>query len=133
MGTYITPEIVTAALVTDQRRVIHCTKLSNMDIYMGNLLFEMTEDELRREFIAFVQAKSVSVMNYKYIGSGQLRGHSFVGISSKSEVETTATSLTGKTIRERVIEVVAALPLSGNKDKMSFYSKRDSRFSRRRP
>ncbi len=103
-----------------------------MNIYVGNLPLEMTEDELRQEFTAFGQVISVSVMNDKYIGSGQARGYGFVEMASKSEGAVAVAGLNGKTIRGRLIEVVEALPLSDNKDKRSSHSTRGSHFSAKR-
>ncbi len=102
-----------------------------MNIYVGNLSLEVTDDELRQEFIAFGQVKSVSVMNDKYIGSGQLHGYGFVEMTSKSEGEAAIKSLQGKRLRDRLINVVEALPLSDNNDKGSLNSRRVSRFSGR--
>ena len=75
--------------------------------------------------------KSISIINDKYIGSGQPRGYGFVEMASKSEGEAVVTSLKGKTTRGRVIEVIEALPLSANKDKRFFYGRGASRFDRR--
>ena len=102
-----------------------------MTIYVGNLPLEMTEDELRKEFMAFGEVISVVIMNDKYIGSGQMRGYGFVEMASKSEGEDAIVSLKGKRLRGRVIDVVAALPLSDNKDKGVLHSRRISRFSGR--
>jgi len=103
-----------------------------MNIFVGNLSLEMTEDELQQEFIPFGQVMSASVMNDRYIGSGQPRGYGFVEMASKPEGEAAVASLNGKTIRGRVIEVVEALPLSDNRDAGSFHSKRGCRFNRKR-
>ena len=103
-----------------------------MHIYVGNLPLEMTEDELRQEFTAFGQVTSVSVMNDKYIGSGQPRGYGFVEMASKSEGESAIAGLNGKAIRGRLIAVVEALPLSDNKDKRPVHSRRGSHFSEKR-
>ena len=105
--------------------------MSSINIYVGNLTLEVTGEELRREFMAFGEVISITVMNDKY-GSGQSWGCGFVEMASKSEGEAAVTGLNGKTIRGRVIEVVEALPLSGRKDKMSFHSRRGSRFNRQR-
>ena len=42
----------------------------NMNIYVGNLSLEVTEEELRREFMAFGEVISVTIMSDKYIGRG---------------------------------------------------------------
>lgn len=94
-----------------------------MNIFVGNLPLEMTEDELRQQFAAFGQVMSVSVMNDKYIGSGQPRGYGFVEMASKSEGAHAVDGLNGRTIRGRLVEVVEALPLSHNRDKGSSHSK----------
>ncbi len=98
-----------------------------MNIYVGNLSLDVTEEDLRREFMTFGQVISVTIMNDKYIGSGQPRGYGFVGMTSKSEGEAAIIHLKGKSLMGRVIEVVEALPLS---DSGGFlHSRRVSRFS----
>ena len=54
-----------------------------MNIYVGNLSLEVTAEELRQEFIPFGRVTSISIMNDKYIGSGQPRGYGFVKMPSK--------------------------------------------------
>ena len=83
-----------------------------MNIYVGNLSLEMTEDELRKEFTDFGEVISVTIMDDKYIGSGQPRSYGYVEMASKSEGATAITNLEGKKLRNRVINVVEALPLS---------------------
>jgi RNA recognition motif-containing protein len=83
-----------------------------MNIYVGNLPLEMTRDELRDMFLTFGQVMSVTVMNNKYIGSGQPGGYGYVEMLSKSEGEAAIASLSGKKLRDQVINVVEALPLS---------------------
>jgi RNA recognition motif-containing protein len=89
---------------------------ANMNIYVGNLSLDVTEDELQLEFMAFGDVASVTIMNDRYIGSGQLRGYAFVEMASKSEGQAAIMHLEGKRIRGRMINVVEALPLSDNKD-----------------
>jgi RNA recognition motif-containing protein len=85
-----------------------------MNIYVGNLSLDVTEEELRREFTAFGEVTSVTIMNDKYIGSGQCRGYGFVEMSSPSEGQAAIAALDGKMLRCRTINVVQALPLSDN-------------------
>ncbi|TET13244.1 MAG: RNA-binding protein [Dehalococcoidia bacterium] len=101
-----------------------------MNIYVGNLSFDVTEEELRREFMAFGEVISVTIMNDKYIGSGQPRGYGFVETASKSEGEAAIASLKGKRLRGRVIDVVEALPLSKKSGIGSPHGRRDNRFNR---
>ena len=86
-----------------------------MNIYVGNLSLEMTEDELRKEFTEFGEVVFVTIMNDKYIGSGQPRAYGYVEMPSKSEGTTAIANIEGKKLRNRVVRVVQALPLS-NKD-----------------
>jgi RNA recognition motif-containing protein len=54
-----------------------------VNIYVGNLSREVTEDELRKEFEAFGQVTSVNIIKDRY--SGESRGFGFVEMSTKSE------------------------------------------------
>ena len=90
-------------------------KGDTMNIYVGNLSLEMTEDELRKEFTEFGEVVSVTIMNHKYIGSGQPMGYGYVEMPSKSEGTTAIANIAGKKLKNRVVNVVQALPLS-NKD-----------------
>lgn len=87
-----------------------------MNIYVGNLSFEVTEEELYREFAVFGVVSSISIMNNKYIGSGQLKGYGFVEMTSQKEAEIAVDSLNGKRLKNQVITVVRALPLTNKKD-----------------
>jgi RNA recognition motif-containing protein len=83
-----------------------------MNIYVGNLSLDISEDELRREFAEFGQVISVIIMNDKYIGSGQRKGYGYIEMSSKSEGATAIANLNGKRLRGRILNIVEALPLS---------------------
>ena len=102
-----------------------------MNIYVGNLPLEVTEDELRQEFMSFGEVISLIIMNDKYIGSGQLRGYGFVEMASKAEGEAAIASLNEKALRHMTINVVEALPLSDHNDKGFLHSRRPSHFSGR--
>lgn len=95
-----------------------------MNIYVGNLPLEMTEDELRQVFIIFGEVISVIIMNDKYIGSGQPRGYGYVQMASKSEGQAAVISLQDIRLRGKPIKVIEALPLSDNGYAKPFYSKR---------
>jgi RNA recognition motif-containing protein len=101
-----------------------------MNIYVGNLSLEVTEEELRREFMAFGEVISVTVMNDKYIGSGQARGYAFVEMPSQSEGQAAIATLNDKALRHMTINVIEALPLSHKGGNGSCGYKRGSSFSR---
>ena len=95
-----------------------------MNIYVGNLPLELTEDELRKEFSAFGQVKSINLIKERYAGSLQPRLYGFVEMDSRTEGEAAVLSLRGKEIGGRVIEVISALPLSNDKERLSFNRRR---------
>ncbi|MFA5317523.1 MAG: hypothetical protein WC369_08900 [Dehalococcoidales bacterium] len=102
-----------------------------MNIYVGNLPLEMTGDELRKVFIIFGEVLSVIMMNDEYIGSGQTRGYGYVQMASKSEGAAAIANLEGKILKERVVNVVEALPLS-NKSGMATQDIKNNRFNKKR-
>jgi RNA recognition motif-containing protein len=103
-----------------------------MNIYVGNLSLEMTEDELRKEFIEFGEVISVTIMNDRYIGSGQPRGYGYVEMASKSEGAIAIANLEGKILKDRVVNVVEALPLSDKRGNLIPDAKYSNRSNKRR-
>lgn len=97
-----------------------------MNIYVGNLPREVTEEELQQEFMAFGQVTSVSIIKDKY--SGQSRGFGFVEMPSKSEGQAAITGLKGKTLMDRTLEVSEARPRSDSRGSESYRGGRGSRF-----
>jgi cold-inducible RNA-binding protein len=103
-----------------------------MNIYVGNLSLETTEDELRREFMEFGEVISVTIMNNKYIGSGQPRGYGYVEMASKAEGEAAIANLEGKKLRDHVVNVVEALPLSDKRGTAIHHIRSNNRSNRSR-
>jgi len=102
-----------------------------MNIYIGNLSLQVTEEELRQEFIAFGEVISVTIMNDLYIGSGQRRGYGFVQMPSLSEGKAAINALNGRSLRHMTIDVVEALPLSDSRGKILGGGKGGSKFANR--
>ena len=102
-----------------------------MNIYMGNLPLDITEDEIRREFTAFGPIVSIRLMNDLYIGSGHPRVYGFVEMASVSEGEAAIIGLRGKIIRNQILEIIGALPLSNDKVRGIGYVKMTSKYSRK--
>lgn len=84
-----------------------------MNIYVGNLAREVTEEELKQEFKAFGEVTSVSIIKDKY--SGQPRGFGFVEMPSKTEGQAAITGLKGKMLKERTLDVNEARPRSDSR------------------
>ena len=79
-----------------------------MKIYVGNLSFEVTEEELREEFAAFGGVESVAIPTDRY--SGRPRGFAFIEMPTVSEGQAAINGLNGKTLKERTLNVSAARP-----------------------
>ena len=79
-----------------------------MNIYVGNLSREVTEDELRQSFEAFGQVTSANIIKDRY--SGESRGFAFVEMSTKSEAQAAINGLNGTTLGERTLSVSEARP-----------------------
>ncbi len=97
-----------------------------MKIYVGNLPFDVTEEELQQEFASFGEVTSVSIPTDKY--SGRPRGFAFVEMSSVSEGQAAITALNGKTLRDRTLTVDAARPRSDNRGGGSYGGRRGGGF-----
>ena len=93
-----------------------------MKIYVGNLSYDVTEDELRQEFLAFGEVESVSIITDKY--SGRPKGFGFVEMPSVSEGQAAMIALNGKSLKERTLTVNAARPRSDNRGGGSYGDRR---------
>jgi len=81
-----------------------------MNIYVGNLSREATEETLREAFSAFGQITSVNVIKDRF--SGLPRGFAFVEMANSSEAEAAINGLNGKEILGRAVTVNQARPKS---------------------
>ena len=97
-----------------------------MKIYVGNLSYDVTEEELRQEFLAFGEVESVSIITDKY--SGRPKGFGFVEMPSVSEGQAAITGLNGKTLKERTLNVNAARPRSDDRGGGSYGGRRSGGF-----
>ncbi len=81
-----------------------------MKIYVGNLSFDVTEDEIAAEFGTYGKVDSVAIPSDKI--SGRPRGFAFVEMASKSEAEAAIAGLNGKMLKDRTIVVNESRPRS---------------------
>lgn len=79
-----------------------------MNIYVGNLARETTEEQLRQAFEAFGQVSSVAIIKDKY--SGESRGFGFVEMPSAAEAQAAIAGLNGKELGGRALNVNEAKP-----------------------
>ena len=86
-----------------------------MNIYVGNLSYEVTEEELQQAFEAFGQVESAKIIKDMY--SGRSRGFGFVEMSSNEEGESAIGNLDGSTLKGRTIKVSKARPRTENRQR----------------
>ncbi|MFQ6128198.1 MAG: RNA recognition motif domain-containing protein [Thermoplasmata archaeon] len=79
-----------------------------MNIYVGNLPREVTENELREAFEAFGEVASAKIITDKL--SGVSRGFGFVEMPVESEAQEAITGLNGKELKGRTLAVDKARP-----------------------
>ena len=84
------------------------SKNNLMNIYIGNLAYEVTEADVKQEFEAFGEVSSVSIIKDPY--SGQSKGFGFVEMPKLTEGQAAITGLNGKQLKGRAVTVNGARP-----------------------
>ncbi len=79
-----------------------------MNIYVGNLSQQMTEDGLREAFKSFGEVNSATILKDKY--TGQSRGFGFVEMPDQAQAQAAIKSLNGKEFFGQSINVSEARP-----------------------
>jgi len=79
-----------------------------MNIYVGNLSHETSEEDLREAFEVFGQVASATVIKDKF--SGEPRGFGFVEMPAKAEAQSAITGLNGKELKGQILKVNEARP-----------------------
>jgi cold-inducible RNA-binding protein len=79
-----------------------------MNIYVGNLSFEVKEDDLRQAFEAYGKVESATIIMDKF--SGESRGFGFVEMASKDEATAAIAEMNGKDLKGRALNVNEARP-----------------------
>jgi RNA recognition motif-containing protein len=79
-----------------------------MNIYVGNLSYSVTEDDLKQAFEAFGQVASVSIIKDKF--SNQSKGFGFVEMPSQEEAQAAISGMNGKELKGRAMNVNEARP-----------------------
>ena len=78
------------------------------NIYVGNLSYEATEDDIRQAFEAHGEVSSVQIIMDKM--TGRSRGFGFVEMPEKTQAQAAITALNLQEIRGRAITVNEARP-----------------------
>ena len=79
-----------------------------MNLYVGNLLFDVSETDLRTAFEQFGQVTEVRLIMDKF--SGKSKGFGFIEMPSKDEAQKAITEMNGKEFMGRALKVNIAKP-----------------------
>jgi len=79
-----------------------------VNIFVGNLSRDITEEDLQVEFAAFGKIASVSVIKDKF--TGEPRGFGFVEMPNKNEAQAAIAGLNGKQVKGQALNVNEARP-----------------------
>jgi RNA recognition motif-containing protein len=83
-----------------------------MNIYVGNLHFNVNEDELRKAFEEYGEVASVKIITDKY--SGRSKGFGFVEMLNDKEAQEAISNLNGAEIKGRAVNVNQAREKENN-------------------
>jgi RNA recognition motif-containing protein len=78
------------------------------NIFVGNLPFTITEDEVRAMFEQFGAVDRVAIMTDR--DTGRSRGFAFVEMSNEAEADRAITALNGKSVGGRALNINEARP-----------------------
>ena len=84
-----------------------------MNIYVGNLSHDVTDETIQGTFESFGEVASAKVIKDKYTGLS--RGFGFVEMPGQSQAETAIRSLNGKQLQGREMTVSEARPRTGDR------------------
>lgn len=84
-----------------------------MNIYVGNLSFDETDDTLQEAFEAHGEVDSARVITDRY--SGRSRGFGFVEMPNKDEAEAAIAALNGTDLGGRTLTVNESKPREGGR------------------
>ncbi len=79
-----------------------------MNIYVGNLSYDMNEEQLREAFASYGTINEARVISDRY--SGRSRGFGFVEMSDDTEAQAAIEGMNGKELDGRTLTVNEAKP-----------------------
>ena len=84
-----------------------------MNIYVGNLPWDLSEEDLREAFAAFGEVETAKIVTDRE--TGRARGFGFVEMSNKDEGTAAISGLNEKDLKGRAIKVNEARPRTENR------------------
>jgi RNA recognition motif-containing protein len=79
-----------------------------MNIYVGNLNYNLSEDELEKVFSAYGEVASVKIIRDKY--TDQSKGFGFIEMASDADAQKAIDELNGTEVKGRELRVNQARP-----------------------
>jgi RNA recognition motif-containing protein len=86
-----------------------------MNIYVGNLSHDASDEDLRQAFETFGQVSSATIIKDKF--SGESRGFGFVEMPTQTEAQAAITGLNGQELKGRALKVSEARPRENRRDR----------------
>jgi RNA recognition motif-containing protein len=80
----------------------------NLKLYVGNIPFGASEEDLKKLFSEVGEVQSVKIVTNSY--SGRPRGFGFVEMASQEDAKKAISTLNGKTLMDRALIVNEARP-----------------------
>jgi cold-inducible RNA-binding protein len=84
-----------------------------MNIYVGNLSYEVTEEVLKEAFEVFGEVETVKVL--KDYDTGRSKGFGFVEMSNNADAQSAINALNDKELKGRTLKVNKARPRTENR------------------
>jgi len=84
-----------------------------MNIYVGNLSYEVTEEDLKEAFKVFGEVETVKVL--KDNDTGRSKGFGFVSMSNNADAQSAINGLNDKELKGRTLKVNTARPRTENR------------------
>ena len=84
-----------------------------MNIYVGNLSYEVNERDLKEAFAAYGQVETVKIILDNY--TGRSKGFGFVEMPNNSEAQAAIEALNDKELKGRALKVNTARPRTENR------------------
>jgi RNA recognition motif-containing protein len=84
-----------------------------MNIYVGNLAYEVTEEDLKTAFEVFGVVETVKVLKDNY--TGRSKGFGFVEMSNNADAQSAIDDLNDKELKGRALKVNTARPRTENR------------------
>ena len=84
-----------------------------MNIYVGNLSYEVTEQDLQNAFEGFGEIESLKIIKDNY--SGRSKGFGFVEMSNNADAQSAIDGLNDKELKGRTLKVNTARPRTNNR------------------